>query len=139
METKIYVRDYMTTRLLTLTPDMEILAAVQQLLQNHVSGAPVVDADGELVGMLTERDCMKVVLNAIYHSEYGGVVAEFMATDVEVMQADDNLIDAARKFYEQRFLRYPVLQRGRLVGVLSRSDVMRAMGDFWDWKFDEDR
>jgi CBS domain-containing protein len=127
----ILVRDYMTRRLTVLKPDMEIQQAVQQLLENKVSGAPVVDDHGILVGILTERDCLKVVLNATYHYEYGGTVAEFMVTGVEVMAPDDNIVDAAKRFCDYRFLRYPVLDNGRLVGVISRSDVMRALGDVW--------
>ena len=138
METKVYVRDYMSRQLVKLSPDMEIVAAMQKLLGRNVSGAPVVSDSGSLVGMLTERDCMKVVLNAVYHSEFSGVVSEYMATEIEVMQAGDNLVDAARRFFEQRYLRYPVMEEGRLVGVISRSDVMRAVGDFWDWKYEED-
>ncbi len=138
METRVYVRDYMSKRLVLLRPDMEIVNAMQTLLANNLSGAPVVGESGSLVGMLTERDCMKVVLNAVYYSEFSGVVAEFMATEIEVMQAGDNLVDAARRFFEQRYLRYPVMDEGRLVGVISRSDVMRAVGDFWDWKYEED-
>ena len=138
MTDRIYVRDYMSSKLVSVKPDMEIVRAVQMLLAHHVSGAPVIDENDQLVGMLTERDCMKVVLNAVYHSEYGGVVSQFMATDVKVMNADDNLVDAAKRFFEERYLRYTVMHDGRVVGVISRSDVMRAMGDYWDWKYDED-
>jgi CBS domain-containing protein len=123
----------MSTRLAKLTPDMEILRAVHILAENGVSGAPVVDDQGMLVGMLTERDCMQVVLNAVYHSEYGGTVGQFMAVELEVMGPDDNIVDAARRFYQQRYLRYPVVVDGRLVGQISRSDVMRAMVENWSW------
>jgi CBS domain-containing protein len=81
--------------------------------------------------MLTERDCMRVVLNATYHYEYGGTVAEFMVSDVEVMAPQDSIVDAAKRFHEQRYLRYPVLDGRELVGLISRSDVMRALGDVW--------
>lgn len=128
---KMLVKDYMSTRLTLLRPDMEIQHAVHVLLESRVSGAPVVDAGGALVGLLTERDCMKVVLNAAYHHEYGGTVGELMVTDVEVMAPNDNIADAARRFYEQRYLRYPVLDGAALVGQISRSDVMRALGDVW--------
>ena len=121
----------MARRLTVLRPDMEIQRAVAQLLENDVSGAPVVDATGALVGMLTERDCLKVVLNATYHYEYGGTVGQFMVTEVEVMAPDDSIVDAAKRFYERRYLRYPVLDDGRLVGLISRSDIMRALGDVW--------
>jgi len=131
MPAKILVRDYMTTRLTLLKPDMEIQRAVHILLENKVSGALVINDDGDLVGILTERDCLKVVLNATYHYEYAGTVAEFMVRDVKVMAPNDNLVDAAKRFYQERYLRYPVLDNGRLVGQISRSDVMRALGDVW--------
>ena len=75
---------------------------------------------------------MKVVLNAVYHGEFGGLVSDFMVTELETMNADDPLIDAAKRFYEQRYLRYPVMENGKLIGVISRTDIVRAMGDFWD-------
>jgi CBS domain-containing protein len=125
------VRDYMATRLTLLTPEMEVQRAVSLLLKNQVSGAPVVDDRGVLIGMLTERDCMKVVLQATYYHEYGGTVAEYMVRDVETMAPQDSIADAARRFHEARYLRYPVLDGTRLVGLISRSDVMRALGDSW--------
>ena len=130
-KSKILVRDYMTRKVVKLRPEMEILRAVHELIDGRVSGAPVVDDRGTTVGMLTERDCMKVVLNAAYHQEHGGLVKEFMATDIEVMDPDLSIVDAAKKFYENTYLRYPVVDDGRLIGVISRSDVMRAMGDYW--------
>jgi CBS domain-containing protein len=127
----ILVKDYMTRRLTTLEPDVEILRAVHTLIKSDIAGAPVVDENGMLIGMLTEKDCMRVVLSATYHSEYGGTVADFMTTDVEVMSPDDSIVDAARRFLEQRYHRYPVLDDKRLVGQISRRDVLRAIGDAW--------
>ncbi len=130
-ETRILVRDYMSRKVLKLQPDMKILRAVHFLIDGRVSGAPVVDQNGGIAGMLTERDCMKVVLNAAYHHEHGGLVKEFMSIYIEVMEPDLTIVDAAIQFYEKNYLRYPVVENGQLIGVLSRSDVMRAMGDYW--------
>jgi CBS domain-containing protein len=128
---KILIRDYMSRKIVKLRPETEILRAVHDLIDARVSGAPVVDDGDAVVGMLTERDCMKVVLNAAYHQEHGGLVKEFMATDIEVMDPEMSIVDAAKNFYEKTYLRYPVVDNGRLIGVISRSDVMRAMGDYW--------
>ena len=98
---KILIRDYMTRNVVKLRPEMEILRAVHELIGGRVSGAPVVDKSGSVVGMLTERDCMKVVLNAAYHQEHGGLVSEFMGTNIEVMKPDTSIIDAAKNFYEK--------------------------------------
>ena len=65
----VKVRDYMAANLVTLSPDMEILRAIHSLVENRISGAPVVDERGNLVGVLSEQDCMRVALNAGYHEE----------------------------------------------------------------------
>ena len=127
----IRVKDYMARRLTTLEPDTEILRAVRTLIKDNISGAPVVDKDGVLVGILTEKDCMRVVLNACYHSEYGGTVADFMSTEIDAMTPEDSIVDAARRFLDKRYHRYPVLDNNRLVGQISRRDVLRALGDAW--------
>jgi len=127
----IRVKDYMARRLTTLEPDTEILHAVQKLIKNDIAAAPVVDKDGALVGILTEKDCMRVVLNACYHSEYGGTVADFMSNEVEAMSPEDSITDAARRFLDKRYHRYPVLDNNRLVGQISRRDLLRALSDVW--------
>jgi predicted transcriptional regulator len=128
---KVLVKDYMARHLITLQPDDEVLRAVHTLAENNISGAPVIDKDGKLVGIFTEKDCMQVVLNATYHSEYGGLVAEFMTADVHVMQAQDSIVEAAERFLKQRYHRYPVMDNNRLVGQISRGDVLRALNDAW--------
>ena len=127
----ILVKDYMARYLVTLEPETEILRAVHMLVTNDIAGAPVVDRDGRMVGLLTEKDCMRVVLNATYHSEYGGIVADYMSTDVEVMDPNDSIVDAAKRFLDKRYHRYPVLENDKLVGQISRRDIMRALGDAW--------
>lgn len=127
----VCVRDYMATNLVKLSPEMEILRAVHLLLRHDFGGAPVVDESGKLVGMLTERDCMQVVLNAGYHAEYGGRVAEYMSRDVVTMQPGDSIVEAAKKFLEEGFHRYPVVEDNELVGQISRRDALRALEHLW--------
>jgi len=122
----------MTTNVTTLSPDMEIVRALNLLIDKNISGAPVMDDNGDLVGMFTERDCMRVILNAAYHQEYGGIVKEIMATGVKVVTPNDSIVDIARRFYEERYQRYPVMDGDLLVGQISRSDVIRALGNAWN-------
>ena len=136
MPMRITVRDFMSTDIVTLEPDMDVLRAVHILLNNKISGAPVVDAAGKLVGMLTERDCMRVALDAAFHQQSGGTVAEFMIEDVVVVPADESIITTARRFYDGKYLRYPVVDGTGLVGVISRSDVMRVIGQHWAVSFE---
>src|SRR5690606_23962127 len=73
------VADCMKVDLVTLTPDIEIVRAVALLLENRVSGACVLDAAGELVGVLSKRDCLKAALNASYYKQWRGIVADYMS------------------------------------------------------------
>ena len=125
---KILVRDYMTANLVTFTPDMDILDAINELVSKKISGASVVDQHGNLVGILSERDCMKVALNAAYHEELGGKVSEFMTTDVKTVQGNMSIVDLAELFYKKPLRRYAVFdEENRLIGQISRRDVLRAL------------
>jgi len=133
---KLLVQDYMTRRLTTLSPETEIMAAVQTLLEKDVSGAPVLDGNGGLLGILTHKDCMKVVLNAAYHSEFYGVVADFMTTNPQVLSPDCSIVEAAQQFLDQSYHRYPVVADGTMVGLISRRDILTALEDAWQWQND---
>ena len=128
MPKSITVREFMAANLVTFTPDMEILRAIHALVEKRISGATVVDDRGNVVGMLSEQDCMKVALHAGYHGELGGRVAEYMSTDVKTIDADTSILELAELFLKSPYRRYPVMKDNRLVGQISRRDVLRAMG-----------
>ena len=121
------VKDHMSGKLVTFSPDTDVLDAIHTLVQHGISGAPVVDDHGNLVGMLSEFDCMKIVLTAGYHGEPGGPVSDYMVSDVRTVDAEMSIIDAAEHFLESRLRRYPVIKDNRLVGQISRRDVLRAL------------
>jgi len=121
------VKDYMAHTLVTFKPETDVLDAVHELVTRRIAGAPVVDDAGNLLGMLSEYDCMKVALNAGYHGNWGGPVREFMSEGVRTVDADMSIIDLAQEFITTRFRRFPVMQGTRLVGQISRRDVLRAL------------
>lgn len=121
------VRDYMAGSLVSFKPETDVLDAIHELVRHRIAGAPVVNDQGELVGMLSELDCLKVSLNAGYYGDSGGPVADFMTPDVETVDADMNIVDLAQKFVDCGFRRFPVLRNNRLVGQISRRDVLRAL------------
>jgi len=121
------VADFMTTGVVSVAPDTEIMRAVHLMVSNDVSGIPVVDGRGELLGILTERDCIKVAVQAGYHDELGGRVSQYMTRDVLTVSPEDSLMDLAEIFATRPFRRCPVLEAGRLVGMISRRDILRAM------------
>ncbi len=125
------IADYMATELVTLSPDMEINKAMIILLEERISGAPVVDAKGQLVGVLSKKDCLRAALNTNYYQEWGGSVADYMAKDVETLEADMDLVQAAERFLASHFRRFPVMRNGRLAGQISRADVLRGLTANW--------
>ena len=131
MTTKPLVSDYMATELITLSPDMEINKAMKVLLDERISGAPVVDAKGKLVGVLSKKDCLKAALNSSYYQEWGGSVADYMSAEVETLEADMELVQAAERFLASHYRRFPVMRDGRLAGQNSRADVLRGLTENW--------
>lgn len=125
------IQDYMKKDFLTLDPDMDVLRAAQLLLKSNITGAPVLDAHGRLVGILTERDFMQVALQGFYHGEPAGQVKRHMSPDPEYVSPDESILTVAEMFIKGRFQRYPVVDNGRLVGVIARRDVMGALAEYY--------
>lgn len=125
------VADHMKVDLVTVSPDMEIVRAVALLLTAGVSGACVVDDAGELVGVLSKRDCLKAALNASYYKQWGGTVDDYMARDLETLDAGLDIVAAAERMVESSFRRFPVTRHGLLVGQISRTDVLEALSAQW--------
>lgn len=125
------VRDYMATRLVTFTPGTDIHQAIKVLLKRHLSGAPIVDEQGRLIGMLSKKDCLEVAFRAGYHQDHGGPVKDYMRTGVETVAPDLEIVAAAELFLQRAYRRFPVLEHGELVGMISRHDVLRALEELW--------
>ncbi|MGB0713835.1 MAG: CBS domain-containing protein [Gammaproteobacteria bacterium] len=120
-------RDCMTPNPITVRPDQEVLEAVHLLTSKRISGAPVLDQVGNLVGVLTEKDCLRVALDAGYHGTYGGKVSEYMSNEVATLDVDTPVVQVAEMFIERPYRRYPVTDGGRLVGVISRRNILEAL------------
>lgn len=121
------VKDYMVEDHLSFSPDMEVLDAIDRLLEHRLSGAPVVDGSGCLVGYLSEKDCLKVALNATYYEQPGGPVSQFMTRQVKTLDADSSLADAVELFVAEPYRSYPVIDGPRLVGQLTRREALLAL------------
>ena len=122
------VREFMDTRVHTLTPETDIIKGVNFLLKKHVTGAPVINAAGELVGMLTELDCLKLLtLGNADHEAPQGQVKDFMTPKVQTIPPDMDIYYAAGLFMKVSFRRFPVVEDGRLVGAITRFDILRAV------------
>ena len=125
------VKDFMTADPVSLAPDMDIHRAMKILLEREISGAPVLDEQGGLVGILSIKDCLKVAFSASYHREWGGPVSEFMSSEVQTIESDTDIVEVAELFLKVRYRRFPVVTNGRLDGLISRYDVLRALDALW--------
>jgi CBS domain-containing protein len=123
----IAVKDIMAKKLVTFKPDTKVIAAIQILIKNRFSGAPVVNDKGELIGILSEMDCMETVIHNSYYSESGGFVRDFMTTELTTVNPEMGIVDLAQFFQEKHFRRLPVVKNGKLVGQVSRRDVLKAI------------
>jgi len=121
------VKDYMSAHLVAFSPDMGVLQAISMLVKKRISGAPVIDKRGNLIGMLSEADCLKIAFSTSYHAETAGNVAEYMQSNVETVDADASIVEVAAQFLREGHRRYPVLKDNRLVGQISRRDVLKAL------------
>jgi CBS domain-containing protein len=120
------VKEIMTHRVVTISPDAPIREAIRLLLDHGVSGLPVVDGDRHLLGVISEID----IINLIYKADIDASrVREHMTRNILTLNADDSLDDAANIFCTQAIRRIPVVQDGRLIGILSRRDLIRFVRD----------
>ncbi len=123
----LIIEDIMITKLITFQPNQNIHQAIQVLLDKRISGAPVVDDSGKMIGILSRKDCLKTALNARYHDDWGGLVEDFMQSDVKTLDASLDITSAVQKFIDTSFHRFPVMRDGQLVGLISRLDILTAL------------
>ncbi|MBC8338904.1 MAG: CBS domain-containing protein [Alphaproteobacteria bacterium] len=128
---KATVRDYMTRRLTTFTPGMDIHQAIKLLLNKRVSGGPVLNETGAIVGVLSIKDCLQIAFDSSYHQQPGGTVEEFMSETVETIDAGTDIVEAADIFLKSPYRRFPVIEGRTLVGQISRYDILRALKNLW--------
>lgn len=120
------VKDYMSTRLITFHENTNVVEAMDVFLKREISGAPVVDGDGGLVGILSEVDLLRVIVQDSYYAESVGIVGDFMRREVDTVDPQMDIYALAEKFLKEHRRRYPVISNGKLVGQISRRDVLRA-------------
>ncbi len=121
------VVDYMTRKLITMKPDMDVYETMNILIKNGISGAPVVAENGEVVGVVSEKDCLKVIEMEHYYEQPSLPLSEFMSSDVHGVEDDTDIYDVMKIFIAKNYRRLPVFQEGKLVGQISRRDCLKAL------------
>ncbi|MGB7344024.1 MAG: CBS domain-containing protein [Pirellulaceae bacterium] len=123
----IVAREMMVSNLITLSPTMDVFDAIDVLLRKRISGAPVVDSDGQFLGIFSEKSCMRFVLDAAYEQMPSNTLMAFVDTSPPVITEETDFLTIAQTFVDAACRRLPVLdEKGRLVGQISRRDIMRA-------------
>lgn len=126
-------RDLMTRGLVTLSPETEICTATKSLLKHRISGAPVIDENRRLVGILSEKDCLRVLSGEAYDGLPEGHVRDYMTRTVETVGPDSTLLDIVGVFLARSFRRLPVVDDdGVVLGQISRRDALVAIESMWD-------
>lgn len=120
------IANYMITKVIKLDPDMDVYEAINMLLEFKISGAPVVK-DDQLVGVLSEKDCLRILANGSFHDLPGGHVKDYMSIVVRTVNPETDIFAAADIFLQHNFRRLPVVKDNKLVGIISRHDILRAI------------
>jgi CBS domain-containing protein len=123
------ITKFMATELITFRPDQEVGEVINTLEKNEISGAPVLDENRELVGMISEQDCLKFIIDSVYHNQpiSKGLVKDYMNRNIITIPIHADVVDAADMFLKYRFRRFPIVdEQGKLIGQVSKRDVLRA-------------
>ena len=128
-EVQILVSDYMTKKLITFKADDSLDHVINLLITNKISGGPVVNDKNELIGIISETDCIKHISESKYYNmptDNNNTVGTNMITNVDTIDKHMNIFDAASKFINSKRRRFPVVENGKLIGQLSQKDVLKA-------------
>ncbi len=131
------VSDFMTKKLITFKPDQPVAEVMQILVKNRISGGPVVNEKNELLGIISEGDCIKQISESRYYNMpvENDTVDKHMVKNVETIDGNLNVFDAAQRFLESKRRRFPIVENGKLVGQISQKDIliaaMKQKGQNW--------
>jgi CBS domain-containing protein len=117
----------------TLSPDSDIYAAMDVLLKKKLPGAPVIDDRRRLVGILSEKDCLKIVTAEAFEGLPKGKVSDYMTTEVMTLSPRSTIYDVVDRFLRSSFRRLPVVDDDQaLVGVVSRTTIVKTIASMRD-------
>ncbi|MFN2261593.1 MAG: CBS domain-containing protein [Psychroflexus sp.] len=125
---KITVRDCMSKNMILFTEDQNIIEVVDALIKYRVSGGPVINKQKQVIGIISEGDCIKHISESRYYNMpmEDTSVSKYMSKNVEVISPEVNLFDAANSFLRSKRRRFPVVEDGIIIGIVSQKDVLRT-------------
>lgn len=124
----ILVKDYMCHSLITFHKDDPVIKVIEALMKYKISGAPVVNEHNELIGVISDGECMKQISESRYYNMPIGdrLVEDFMETDVPTIDKNVSIFDCASLFHKHNCRRFPIIENGKLIGQISRKDILYA-------------
>ncbi len=126
----VYLKDYMLDNPVTILPQANLIEAVQKILAHKISGLCVVNENKQLLGVLSEMDCLQGVLGATYNQSSIGQVSEYMTKEVDVAVLTDDIINVANDMMSKNQRRRPVVENGRLIGQITCRQLLNAVKEF---------
>ena len=124
---EIPVQDIMKKSYPCFKAEDSVQEAMKILLNEKLSGAPVIDQDRHPVGFLSEKDCLRVAIEMKYHNSPPGKVASYMTKDILSMEPSTSILKAIELFIKYAFHCYPVVDQGKVVGVIDRRSVLNMV------------
>lgn len=123
--TKYMVR---STDMITFRPDQTIQEVIDIIIDKRISGAPVLDENRKLVGIISEKDCLRVIVDQAYHNlpMSNRKVSDYMTAKVKTLSPDSDVVEAANEFLNTAIRRLPIVENGVLLGQVSRRDILKA-------------
>jgi len=124
------ITKYMATNLITFSPDTDVIEVIRTFLKKNISGAPVLNEKKEVVGLIDDKDCLRLLVDSVYHNEpiANTKVESYMTSVMKVIDVSANVVDAAKIFLETKYKRLLVInEEGKLIGQISRADILEAI------------
>ena len=126
------ITKYMATKLITFSAQTELTEVIDSLLNNHISGAPVLNDQNEIVGVIDDKDCLQTLVDSVYHNVpiRKKQVKSYMSDVYKTIDIESDIVDAANEFLKSKYKRLLVVDKdGKLMGQITRGDVLRAVKD----------
>ena len=123
----LHVRYHMNPNFIKLKPDQEIGEVIHLFNKLRIFGAPVIDDLGNLIGLVSGTDCISSALQSNFDTSWRGQVKDIMTTDVRTVDADYSCLYVAKMLLQDKYRRYPVIENGQVIGMIGRTDVLKAL------------
>ena len=123
---RVMASDIMSDGVISVTPETHVMDVVKLLSAKRITGVPVVE-DGKLVGVISEKDTFKLILNGGFTQAPTGKVKAVMSTKVATVKPTDDVFRIAQMFYDNNYRRLPVVDGDEVVGIISRRDILECI------------